>query len=55
MQIARIGVDWGISNVRAFAVSDKGTVLAEAHSNKGMSTLQQMISAYNACIDLAET
>ncbi|MFQ6546600.1 2-dehydro-3-deoxygalactonokinase [Aestuariibius sp. 2305UL40-4] len=34
-----IAVDWGTSNVRAWAMSASGTVLAEAHSADGMGTL----------------
>ena len=35
-----IGVDWGTSNVRAWAMSSTGTVLAEAVSDQGMGRLQ---------------
>ncbi len=34
-----IAVDWGTSNMRAWAMSASGTVLAEARSDKGMSQL----------------
>ena len=34
-----IAVDWGTSNLRAWAMSDAGTVLAEARSDQGMSGL----------------
>lgn len=34
-----IAVDWGTSNMRAWALSDSGSVLAEATSEKGMGTL----------------
>jgi 2-dehydro-3-deoxygalactonokinase len=34
-----IAVDWGTSNVRAWAMSASGTVLAEASSDQGMSKL----------------
>lgn len=34
-----IAVDWGTSNVRAWAMSASGTVLAEAGSDKGMGKL----------------
>ncbi|MEM9785297.1 MAG: 2-dehydro-3-deoxygalactonokinase [Pseudomonadota bacterium] len=34
-----IAVDWGTSNMRAWAMSASGTVLAEARSDKGMSAL----------------
>ena len=32
-----IGLDWGTSNLRAFAMRNDGTVLAEARSDQGMS------------------
>ena len=34
-----IAADWGTSNLRVWAMSDSGTVLAEAGSDQGMSTL----------------
>ncbi|MDX8347442.1 2-dehydro-3-deoxygalactonokinase [Cognatiyoonia sp. IB215446] len=34
-----IAVDWGTSNMRAWAMSASGTVLAEARSDKGMGAL----------------
>lgn len=34
-----IGLDWGTSNLRAFAMRADGTVLAEARSDKGMAQL----------------
>ncbi len=34
-----IAVDWGTSNMRAWAISGSGTVLAEARSDKGMGEL----------------
>lgn len=34
-----IAVDWGTSNMRAWAMSASGTVLAEGHSDKGMGEL----------------
>ncbi len=34
-----IAVDWGTSNLRAWAMSASGTILAEAASDKGMSSL----------------
>jgi len=36
-----IAVDWGTSNMRAWAMSASGTVLAEAKSDKGMGQLAQ--------------
>ncbi|WP_108815434.1 2-dehydro-3-deoxygalactonokinase [Loktanella sp. Alg231-35] len=36
-----IAVDWGTSNMRAWAMSASGTVLAEACSDKGMGQLSQ--------------
>ncbi len=36
-----IAVDWGTSNVRAFAVAADGSVLAEAKSDEGMGKLVQ--------------
>ena len=34
-----IAVDWGTSNMRAWAMSASGTVLAEVRSDKGMGDL----------------
>lgn len=34
-----IGVDWGTSNVRAWAMAEDGAVLGEASSDKGMGSL----------------
>ena len=34
-----IAVDWGTSNLRAWAMQDDGTILAEASSDAGVSTL----------------
>lgn len=34
-----IGLDWGTSHLRAWAMSEDGTVLAEARSDKGMGAL----------------
>lgn len=34
-----IAVDWGTSNMRAWAMSDSGTILAEVTSDKGMGSL----------------
>lgn len=36
-----IAVDWGTSNLRAWAISADGSILAEARSDKGMDTLTQ--------------
>ncbi|KQI67763.1 2-keto-3-deoxy-galactonokinase [Loktanella sp. 3ANDIMAR09] len=36
-----IAVDWGTSNLRVWAMSDSGSVLAEATSDEGMGTLDQ--------------
>ena len=36
-----IAVDWGTSNMRAWAMSASGTVLAEAGSDQGMSKLDR--------------
>ncbi|MFT7108159.1 MAG: 2-dehydro-3-deoxygalactonokinase [Yoonia sp.] len=36
-----IAVDWGTSNMRAWAMSASGTVLAEGHSDQGMSKLDR--------------
>ncbi len=38
---AWIAVDWGTSALRAWAMSDDGTVLAEARSDQGMGTLDR--------------
>lgn len=35
-----VGVDWGISNLRAFAVDAKGRVLDQRSSDRGMGTLK---------------
>lgn len=35
-----IGVDWGTSNLRAFAINASGNVLAEGSSDKGMGSLE---------------
>ncbi|WP_293451609.1 2-dehydro-3-deoxygalactonokinase [Planktotalea sp.] len=35
-----IAVDWGTSNLRAFAMTEDGSTLAEASSDKGMSSLK---------------
>lgn len=34
-----VAVDWGTSNLRAFAMGSEGSVLDEVHSNQGMSSL----------------
>ena len=34
-----IAVDWGTSNMRAWAISASGSILAEAASDQGMSKL----------------
>ena len=34
-----IAVDWGTSNMRAWAMSDSGTIMAQAQSDKGMGDL----------------
>jgi 2-dehydro-3-deoxygalactonokinase len=39
IKAAWIAVDWGTSNMRAWAMSDAGTVLAEACSDQGMGKL----------------
>lgn len=36
-----IAVDWGISNLRAWAMTKSGTILAEAQSDKGMGQLSR--------------
>lgn len=36
-----IAVDWGTSNCRAWAMTESGDVLAEARSDKGMSSLKR--------------
>lgn len=39
-QIEWIGVDWGTSNLRAYAMDQEGHLQFEVTSNKGMATLQ---------------
>ena len=41
IQPAWIAVDWGTSNLRVWAISASGTVLAEAQSPRGMGTLSR--------------
>lgn len=38
--ISWIGVDWGTTNLRAFAIDDNGLAMEEKSSPKGMSSLK---------------
>ena len=48
-----IAVDWGTSNMRAWAMSASGTVLAEVRSDKGMGDLtpDQFEDAFRTACD----
>lgn len=49
-----IGVDWGTSNLRAFAIDKHDSIVAEVESNKGMGTLkpEEFEEALISVIDL---